>query len=113
MITIDSLQEYGADVKSGLARCANNEGLYLRLVKIIVTELSTDALGEALRADDYSKAFEVAHKLKGGVGNLGLTPVADPLCEITELLRDRKPIDCQAAYGEIVTETKKLAALLD
>lgn len=113
MITIESLKEYGADVKGGLSRCANNEALYLRLVKIVIDELASDILGDALRADDYDKAFEAAHKLKGGLSNLGLTPVAEPVSALTEQLRNRTPVDWQALYGDIVNETKKLSALAE
>ena len=31
MLTVEKLKDYGADVEKGLARCANNEALYLRL----------------------------------------------------------------------------------
>ena len=65
MLTIEKLKEYGADVETGLARCANNEALYLRLVGLCEQELSSNALGEALKAGDFDKAFDIVHKLKG------------------------------------------------
>ena len=89
MLTLDQLREYGADVETGLSRCANNERLYLRLVNICVQELSANDLETALNAGDPDKAFEIAHKLKGGVTNLALTPIADPICELTDLLRNK------------------------
>ena len=113
MITVETLKNYGADVESGLSRCANNEGLYLRLVNMLVKELSTDALGEAFRKDDYAAAFEVAHKLKGGASNLGLTPIAKPVSELTELLRDKKLIEYKALYDEYSEQTKKLIELAE
>lgn len=112
MLTIEKLKEYGADVEQGLSRCANNEALYLRLVGICVQELSSAALGDALKVGDLDKAFDVAHKLKGGVTNLALTPVAVPICKLTELLRGKTSGDYEALYGEIVKETAALSALL-
>ena len=111
MLTIDKLKEYGADVQAGLSRCANNEGLYLRLVDICLKELSSNELELSLKAGELDKAFEIAHKLKGGVTNLALTPIAQPVCELTELLRAKTPGDYDALYKEIEIKTKELAEL--
>ena len=112
MLTMEKLKEYGADVESGLARCANNEGLYLRLVNICVQELVSNELETALNAGELDKAFEMAHKLKGGVTNLALTPVAEPVCELTELLRSKTPGDYDALYAQIMKKTNELSELL-
>lgn len=111
MLTVEKLEEYGADTKMGLSRCAENEALYLRLVGITVQELSKGELGEALAAGDLEKAYYIAHKLKGGVNNLALTPIAVPLCELTDLLRNRLPGDYDALYAEIIQKTNDLAML--
>ena len=111
MLSVEKLREYGADVDTGLSRCANNETLYLRLVGITVQELSSGALGDALKSVDLDKAFEIAHKLKGGLSNLALTPVAAPLGELTELLRRKAPGDYEALYAEMMRKTDELAAL--
>ena len=76
MLTVEKLKECGADVEKGLSRCANNTALYLRLVKICIQEISADALGAALKDGDLDRAFDVAHKWKGGVNNLALDPIA-------------------------------------
>ena len=112
MLTIDKLKEYGADVETGLLRCANKEELYLRLVNICVQELSSNDLEAALKVGETEKAFEIAHKLKGGVTNLALTPVADPVCELTELLRNKIPGDYDALYTQIMNKTNELEELL-
>lgn len=111
MLTVEKLNEYGADTKQGLARCANNETLYLRLVSITVQELSSGTLGDALETGDLEKAYYIAHKLKGGVNNLSLTPIAEPLCKLTDLLRNQTPGDYAALYAEIISGTNELAAL--
>ena len=111
MLTIEKLKEYGADTETGLSRCAGNEALYLRLVGICIQELSSDALAQALEAGELEKAFDIVHKLKGGVTNLALTPVAEPVCELTELLRSKTPADFNGLYEVIREETKKLTAL--
>lgn len=113
MLTIEKLKDYGADTDTGLSRCANNEALYLRLVKICVDELMSDALGEALKANDLDRAFDAAHKLKGGVNNLALDPISAPICELTELLRHKTPGDYDRLHGEIITKAKALSVLAD
>lgn len=111
MLTVEALKNFGADVDTGLSRCANNEKLYIRLVGIMIQELSSKALGTAIEEGDLDKAFEIAHKLKGGAANLALTPIADPLSELTELFRSKTPGDYNALYNEIVRKTEELAAL--
>ena len=88
MLTIENLKGFGAEVEKALPRCGNNEALYLRLVGMCVDELRTDMLGEALKDGDLDRAFNVAHQRKGAVGNLALVPIFDPICELTELLRN-------------------------
>ena len=100
MITIDALKEYGANVDEGLSRCMGNEALYLKLVGTISSEDKFETLKESIESKDLDGAFESAHALKGAVGNLSLTPLYDPLVQITELLRSREDTD----YSELITE---------
>ncbi len=113
MLTVEKLKEYGADVKTGLSRCMNNEAFYFRLIGMAVKEPSVAALGEALDAGDLKKAFEEAHKLKGVMGNLSLTPVFEPASKLTELLRAETAGDYAALYKEIVKNVEALRAMLD
>ena len=113
MITIEKLKEFNAGVEKGLARCANNEALYLRLVNIAVAELSDDALGTALKEGDLDKAFEIAHKLKGGVTNLELTPICEPICKLTELLRNKTPGDYEGLYSVVTEKTAELKKMME
>ena len=100
MITIDALREYGANVDEGLTRCMGNEAMYIRLVSTIPAEDKFNKLKDSIEAGDLNTAFESAHALKGVTGNLSLTPLYDPLVEITELLRAKKEMD----YSELLTQ---------
>ena len=111
MITIDALKEYGANVDEGLSRCMNNEALFLKLVAIIPGEPNFDKLKESLEAGNLDAAFESAHALKGVTGNLSLTPLYDPLVEITELLRARENIDYTEFIDTILTKRAMLEDL--
>ncbi len=111
MITIDALKEYGANVDEGLSRCMNNEALFLKLVAIIPGEPNFNKLKESLESGNLDAAFESAHALKGVTGNLSLTPLYDPLVEITELLRARENIDYTEFIDTILTKRAMLEDL--
>ena len=100
-MTIDGLAAYGAKVEEGLQRCMNNEGFYLRLIRMIPGDVNFQKLYDAVAAGDLSAAFEAAHALKGSTGNLALTPIYAPVCEITELLRHGTETDYSALVEAI------------
>ena len=94
MMTLEQLQAYGADTAAGLNRCMNNEAFYLRLVGMELEDANFDRLRQALSDQDMRAAFEAAHALKGATGNLGLSPIYDPVCALTERLRGADaPVD--------------------
>lgn len=101
MLNIADLRSLGADVDSGLARCVNNEALYIRLVNMAIDDSNFTRLADSIAAGDLKTAFEAAHALKGVSANLSLTPICSPVSELTELLRH--PDDNQDAdYAEYV-----------
>ena len=100
-MTIDRLTAYGANTKEGLQRCMNNESFYLRMVKMIPGDSNFQKLFDAIDAGDLTAAFEAAHALKGSTGNLAMTPIYTPVCEITKLLRARTQTDYSALIGQI------------
>lgn len=111
MITLENLKAWGADVGDGMARCMNNEGFYLRLVGMAMNETGFEELADALAKKDLKAAFEAAHKLKGVLANLALTPILKPTSELTELLRNETPGDYGAYLGEILKQRDILKAL--
>lgn len=111
MITIDKLNEFGADTDEGLARCFGNEGLYLKLVNMICQEGNFEKLRSALDNGDLDTAFEAAHALKGVLGNLSLTPMYNKSVEITELLRKRNDMDYTPLVEELLTMKSELEEL--
>ena len=89
MLTIDSLKAYGANTDDGLKRCMYNEAFYLRVVDMALADKNFDALEAAVKSEDAHAAFEAAHALKGSIGNVALTPLYEPICELTEFLRGK------------------------
>ena len=94
MLTVDALKEFGADTEDGLARCMNNQAFYLRLVGKVLEDRNFAALEQALSEGNLDAAFGAAHSLKGVLGNLSLTPIYEPVFEITEKLRACTMVDC-------------------
>lgn len=112
MITVEGLKEYGAAVDEGLARCMNNEAFYLRMVEKAVKDPAFDSLKNAIESDDLDEAFEAAHRLKGALANLALTPVSEPVEEMVELLRGREEADYSVCIDRIEAKRKLLEDML-
>ena len=112
MLTIETLNEFGVNTKEGLTRCMNNEKFYFRMIKMGLASDQFDKLGAALENNKLDEAFEAAHALKGVLGNLALTPVYNPLAEMTELLRAGKSEDYVTMYKPILELRNKLLALV-
>ena len=110
-VTIDDLIAYGANVDEGLSRCMGNEGFYLRLVESLKGEQGFDALKAALDAGNLREAFETAHALKGVLGNLSITPLYEPVSELTEYLRAETQMDYAPLIDAILQERDRFVAL--
>jgi HPt (histidine-containing phosphotransfer) domain-containing protein len=108
MITIDKLNEFGANTKEGLDRCMNNEAFYLRLVDKAINDDSFIKLKDELENKNYDEAFKIAHSLKGVLGNLSLTPLYDLAVEITEYLRISKEIDYFELINKLLNKREEL-----
>ena len=113
MLTIDSLEAFGADTDDALARCMGNEAFYFKLIGKVLDDKNFEVLEQAIHAKDLDKAFEAAHSLKGVLGNLSLTPVYDPVNEMTELLRSRNDVDYTTYLKAIADKKAELTKLLE
>ena len=113
MLTIDALKELGADVATGVARCAGKEDFYLKMVTMALSDSNSFVqLQVAVDNKSLDEAFERAHGLKGVLGNLSLTNLYEPVAEMTEELRARKDIDYSGYMATINAEYDKYRALL-
>ena len=110
-MTLDDLAAFGADVKTGMMRCMDNESFYLRLVNSVKQEDKFTELRAAIEAGDLDAAFEAAHSLKGVLGNLSLTPLYEPVYQITELLRGREDVDYSTLLDQIDAKREEFLAL--
>ena len=113
MLNVDNLNKFGADTVSGIKRCANNESLYLRLIKTIPANPGFNGLYEAIKACNFEDAFSYAHGLKGILANLSLDPILNPMIEVTEHLRNKDNIDYSNYIDEIERKRKELEDLIN
>ena len=110
-MTIDDLVAYGANVAEGLKRCMGMTDFYVQLAGSIKTEQGFDKLNEEINAGDLDAAFQTAHGLKGILANLAITPLQEPVSEITELLRAKTDMDYSGLMAHILEERDRFRAL--
>ena len=110
---IDKLNKFGADTITGIKRCANNESLYLRLVKTIPQNPGFNGLYETIKNNNLDEAFSYAHGLKGILANLSLDPILNPIVEVTEHLRNKEKIDYSKYLNLIEEKRKELENILN
>ena len=113
MLTVDKLKEYGANSDEGLARCLGNESFYFKLIGMALDDANFSGLEKALSAGDIDAAFEEAHKLKGVLGNLSLTPMYQPVSELTEILRAKKSEGADELFAAVLEKRNELLDLMN
>ena len=59
-----------------------------RFALLFLNDCSMEELRAAMRDKDCEKGFQAAHTLKGVCLNLGFTGLYEPVCGITEMLRE-------------------------
>ncbi len=113
MITLEILKEMGIDPKDGLARCMNKEDFYFKMLKLGLSDEKFDSIEEILKDKKMKEGFEMAHAIKGVVGNLALTPMYKSMSELTELLRNNKDGDYLTIYKPVKEMRDKLLKIIN
>ena len=99
---------YGADYEATMVRFMGNEKMYLKFLDMLFQDENLRKLGDALKTVVMNSAFEARHKLKGVVGNMGLTPLYEAICVIVEPLRAKEQRDDYGAlYQKICDEFQR------
>ena len=111
IMTIESLEEVGANVEEGLARCLGKKDFYLKMVNMALSNQNFELLGASLKEKNFDRAFELCHSLKGVVGNVSLSPLYDSLCSLTEKLRSHADGDYDTLFGEVMAAREKFLSL--
>lgn len=110
---LDRLEQYGADVKSAMARFLDDEELYVSCFDSFMEDEAFAQLDAALACCEYERAFEAAHTLKGVAGNMGLTPLYGAICNLVEALRVQDVSDLSALHAAVSQQHEALKRLKD
>ena len=91
MLTVEKLRSFGADVDDGIRRLMGNESFYLRMVTMACKDDKNDFgnMKAAIEAGNMHAAYDPAHNLKGVMGNLSLTPVFEPVRDVSDFLKEQ------------------------
>ena len=84
---ITILEDAGIKWTETLPKLLNNEQIYIKYLKKLLTNDYYERLLMMLDAGECEVAFELAHTLRGTVGNLGVELMHQCLVEMTEELR--------------------------
>lgn len=106
------LKEAECDVEGALARFLDDEDLYIQFYGELLKDEAFDNLGVALEDGRLSEAFEFAHALKGIVGNMGLTPMFNIVCDIVEPLRINSDEGVKENYKELLSLREKFTGFI-
>lgn len=91
MTVRECYEELGENYDEVLRRLGR-EGQIRKLLGMLVRDPNIEQIHEALGAEDFLRAFQCAHTLKGVYLNMGLMKLAGTASELTDELRDATEI---------------------
>lgn len=86
-VIVERLRGWGCDVDGAVSRCAEDEEFFISLLNRYADTAEFLQLRGLIAERRTQEAFTLAHKLKGKLLNLGLTPLCESIIPITESLR--------------------------
>ena len=87
MRMVEELKELVANVDEAMQRFMNNAALYEKMLKKLPNMMKGKQVMEAIETGNIDGAIEIAHTLKGVLGNLSITPLYEAYTDIVALLR--------------------------
>lgn len=108
MSLIDSLKELGVDTDDGLKRFMNNAPLYEKMLKKLPKHVRELEVMPCFECDDYKKALENAHTLKGVMGNLSISPLYVAYTDIVTLLREDNPDSAKHVLADVLPTQERI-----
>ena len=107
------LKESECDVEGALARFLDDEDLYVQFYGELLKDEAFNNLGVAIEESRFYEAFEFAHTLKGIIGNMGLTPMFNVVCDIVEPLRINTDDGVKENYEKLLTLREQFSGFID
>jgi HPt (histidine-containing phosphotransfer) domain-containing protein len=109
----EKLRQAECDVDGALARFLDDKELYVQFYSELLQDDAFALLGEALENGKLCEAFEYAHTLKGIIGNMGLTPLFEVVCDIVEPLRINSEDGVKENYDELLQLRDKFSEFIE
>ena len=111
MLSIKKLEVFGADVRSAMEKCRNDEAFYLHLVELFLQKNDYLAIKRAINRKDLQRAYECSLNMKGVSGNLSLMPIYVLTAQLTRHLYNREDINYSLYLDRIHEQLKILKSL--
>ena len=104
---IDKLKRLGADIDDAMRRFQGNEALYKRLLIKFPEQVVNLNASVYFENEDYDKALENVHTLKGLAANLSLANLYEAYSEVVDLLRTERYIEAEQRYFALLALEKQ------
>lgn len=102
-------QKQYVDMEGGLKRIRGNQGLYIRMLNMFLSSKEFQELEDYLSQQEYQKASETAHAIKGITGNLSFPLLFETSAELMNQLREGKPQEeSLTIYRSALAETLEI-----
>lgn len=109
---LTELENLDMDINGSLERFVNNETLYIRFLKKFLNDPNMEKLKLYMEEGDMDNAFQCAHTLKGVTGNLGLTALYVPLCQLVKQFRMNDTDNLDVLFQDIYDCYQKTCKIL-
>lgn len=105
---LERLRLWGCDIDEALKRTLDDEEFYISLIAEYKDTLELDKLRALIAGGRMQEAYDIAHSLKGVIGNLGLTPMYTIVSTIVEQLRNGRCKGLDKYADELIEKKKEL-----
>ena len=109
---LEELADWGCDIVGAKERFMDDMDLYRMCLSTVINDPAYEKLGEALKNQNKTEAFEQAHTLKGVLANMRLIPIYDIAVRIVESLRNDTGEDLWPVYEELLAANETLKNIL-
>lgn len=113
MSMLDELKELDVNVDEALHRFMNKTALYEKMLMKLPGMMQGEKLMETIDAGDINGAIEIAHTLKGVLGNLSITPLFEAYTKIVALLREDKPDEAKEILADSIPIEEKVVVCIE
>lgn len=109
---VEMLMEHGIDYVDGVERFGDNAPMFERFIIRFLDDKYFDQLEGAIEDNDVEEAFQVAHTLKGVVGNLSFKRYFKTVDVVTEALRANDIDKAKEKMGDVKDSHKDVMKAL-